>query len=115
METSSRLNTFDLLGVSILTLLGACTGLGISMASDIKFTAALALICPGVLVGVPVWWTFGRVAGVLTTAIANGLAYGLGLYLWHRLLIAFAGKIPSWFRIAGLRLAQHSEKGSQRR
>src|SRR5437879_1637934 len=90
------LSTFDRIGVVIVTILGACIGLEMALASDIKLTPTLALLFPGLVIGFVVAQILGITAGVLVCAAANGAAYGLLLYGWNRLVSALAQRIPKW-------------------
>jgi hypothetical protein len=51
-ERGGRLSTFDRVGVGLVSILGTCIGLMMSLASDIRVTPAVALLFPGLLVGV---------------------------------------------------------------
>jgi hypothetical protein len=47
----AKLSAFDRLGIVVVVLLGTCIGLEIALASDFRLTLALALLFPGLLIG----------------------------------------------------------------
>jgi uncharacterized membrane protein len=75
------------------------------LASDIRLTPMLALLFPGVLIGLGVARLFGVAAGVFACAAANGAAYGLILYGWYRLSSALAYGLPKWLHSLGVKLS----------
>jgi hypothetical protein len=97
MKRRGRLSTFDRMGVGLVSILGTCIGLMIALASDIRLTPAVALLFPGLLVGVIVARLFGIAAGVLACGVSNGAAYGFLLYGLCRLAAALRRRIPIWF------------------
>jgi hypothetical protein len=102
----AKLSAFDRVGIVVITLLGTCIGLEIGLASDIRLTPILALLFPGILIGLGVARILGVAAGVFACGAANGAAYGLFLYGWYRLSSALAYSIPKWLRSLGVRLSQ---------
>lgn len=68
----------------------------------------LAILFPGVLIGFPVARIFGIGAGVVACTVSNGVAYGLLLYGWNRLLSAVAEGLPKWLNHLAVRLSRSS-------
>jgi hypothetical protein len=102
------LTTFDWVGVACVAFLGACFGGLIATASDIKLTPALALLFPGIVIGVGVGMIFGRWAGVVASALLNGIAFGALLYGWNRLANQLAQRIPEWMGSLGAAMSRRS-------
>ena len=59
--------------------------------------AAVALLFPGLVVGIVVARLFGITSGVLAYGMSNGAVYGFLRYGWFRLTAALRRKIPTWF------------------
>jgi len=97
MERRGRLSTFDRVGVGLLSILGTCIGLMISLASDLRLTPMVTILFPGLVVGTTVARLFGITAGVLACGVSNGAACGLLLYGWCRLTATLRRRIPGWF------------------
>ena len=89
----SGLSTFDRVGVGLVSVLGTCIGLMMALAPHIQLIPLVALLFPGLPVGVVVARLFGLTAGVLACGVANGAAYGLLLYGWCRLANALRQRL----------------------
>lgn len=77
-----------------MATIGMLMGLIMGAGSD---SVPMYLIpAPGVLVGVIAAAAFGRTAGMLTCAVANGAAYGFLMYAWDRLANRAAARLPIW-------------------
>jgi hypothetical protein len=110
MKRCGRLSTLDRVGIVILSILGTCMGLLIGLASDIRLTPAVALLFPGVLVGMIVARLFGITAGVLVCGVSNGAAYGFLLYGWCRLAVALRRNIPTWLAAVAAVLSHRARR-----
>lgn len=106
MQSRGKLSRFDWTGVVCVGFLGACFGGLIVTASDIKLTPAVALLFPGIVIGVGVAMMFGQWAGVVASALANGIAFGALLYGWDRLANELAHRIPEWMSSLGAAMSQ---------
>lgn len=85
MSLGRRLSSFDRAGVVILTLLGAYLGFEFGSASDVTLTP-VSILFPRRILGVD--------AGVLASTVSTGVACGLLLYGWNRLLNAATADLP---------------------
>jgi hypothetical protein len=78
----------------------------IASASDIGITPTLAIIVPGMLIGVAFAHVFGSPGATMACGIANGVVYGLLLYGWYRIADALRNALPRRFGSAGKRLSR---------
>jgi hypothetical protein len=85
MRKPGTLDTFDKIGVAVVTILGTGLGLLMAVGSDIRLTPMFVVIFSGFAVGYVAFKLLGLAAGVVLTALANGAVYGLLLYAWDRL------------------------------
>lgn len=69
----------------------------------------VALLFPGLAVGMIVARLFGVGAGVLACAVSNGAAYGFLLFGFYRLAAALRKLIPTWLG-ATARLVQRAKR-----
>lgn len=95
-----KLSTFDRVAIVVVTLFGTFVGLEIALASDIRLTPVLAVLFPGVLVGLGVVRIFGVATGVIACAVSNGTAYGFVWYGWIQLANTLARRLPKWLKVA---------------
>jgi hypothetical protein len=70
-----------------VAFLGTCIGPGVGL-STLRLTLIVALLFPGLPVGFVVARIFGIAAGVVACSVSNGVAYGLLMYGWDRLINA---------------------------
>ena len=110
MNRRGRLSTFDRVGIGLVSILGTCIGLMIALASDIRLTPVVALLFPGLLVGMVVARLFGIAVGVLACGVSNGAAYGFLLYGWYRLPAALRRGIPIWFAAIANALVRRGDR-----
>jgi hypothetical protein len=100
------ISRFDRFGIAVVSTLGLGIGLLIASAYDIGITPTLAIIVPGMLIGVAFARVFGNPGAAIACGIANGVVYGLLLYGWYRVAGALQNALPRWFGSAGKRLSR---------
>lgn len=110
MRPKGKLTTFDWVGVACAAFLGACLGGIMATASDIRPSLILGLLFPGALIGLGVAIVFRFWAGVVASALLNGIAYSALLYGWDRLINELAERIPNWMSSLGEALNNRSER-----
>src|ERR1700688_2035147 len=97
-EVSQKLSLFDRVGIVSVTLLGICIGSLFALASDLP--PIVAVLCPGLLVGLLAARVFGIAAGVVASGVFTGAAYGILLYAWDRLMNRLRQWIARWSAVA---------------
>src|SRR5215469_9455881 len=106
---STSLSPFDRVGVGIIALLGICLGFLIAVASDIGVTPLLAVLYPGVLVGLA-FAKLGLRGAVLACAVSNGMVYGVVWFAWLRVANGLISGLPKWStKVAHSITARHRE------
>jgi hypothetical protein len=110
MQPTGKLTSFDWIGVGFVAFLGACFGGMIATASDIGLTPTLALLFPGLLIGMGVAMVFGHWAGVFASALSNGIAFGALLYGWDRMANELAQRIPNWMSKLAAAVSNRSKR-----
>ena len=90
--------------------LGALFGVMVAVASDVNLTLILALLFPGLPIGVMAGRQLGIPAGVFVAGLSNGAVYGLCMYGVIRAINSLVVQIPEWSWRVGVTFRHYNNR-----